>query len=303
MMKYTVERKTRLQRKIDRKDAPIEIIKPATLSRYAAAVCLFFQYMSMFAIPMPTSGYSLDSVVTKWVLYMYQEGEPAGTTGDGLSGLQHFLPSVRRSLNGSWRVFKAWRAHELPAQAPPFPELICDALVGLALQVGLLGLAAAIAVGYHCCLRSGEIFALLCEHVICDEKAGAVVLPKTKKGIRDCVSIECSRVAALCFRRVVRLQPGESFMGLTPQKARSVLKELLHVLNLQRFEFRWYSIRRGGATSQFRAHGQMEKILVRGRWESSRTARLYLTDGVAAMTSVQLSDEERSACSALAKLW
>ena len=130
MMKYTVERKTRLQRKIDRKDAPIEIIKPATLSRYVAAVCLFFQYMSMFAIPMPTSGYSLDSVVTKWVLYMYQEGEPAGTTGDGLSGLQHFLPSVRRSLNGSWRVFKAWRAHELPAQAPPFPELICDALVG-----------------------------------------------------------------------------------------------------------------------------------------------------------------------------
>ena len=101
MMKYTIERKTRFQRKQDRKDAPIEIIKPATLSRYAAAVCLFFQYMTMFQIAMPTSGYKLDSVVTAWVLYMYQEGEPAGTTGDGLSGLQHFLPSVRSSLNGS----------------------------------------------------------------------------------------------------------------------------------------------------------------------------------------------------------
>ena len=303
MMKYTIERKTKFQRKRDRQDAPIEIIKPATLSRYAAAVCLFFQYMTMFQIAMPTSGYKLDSVVTAWVLYMYQEGEPAGTTGDGLSGLQHFLPSVRRFLNGSWRVFKAWRAHELPAQAPPFPQLVCDALVGLSLNLGLLGLAAAIAVGFHCCLRSGEIFALLCEHVVCDSSAGAVILPKTKKGIRDCVSIDCPRVAALCLRRLLQLQPGESFMGLTPQKARSILKDLIHVLGLARFEFRWYSIRRGGATSQFRAHGQMEKILVRGRWESSRTARLYLTDGVAAMTSVQLSDEERTACDALQRLW
>ena len=83
MMKYTIERKTKFQRKRDRQDAPIEIIKPATLSRYAAAVCLFFQYMTMFQIAMPTSGYKLDSVVTAWVLYMYQEGEPAGTTGDG----------------------------------------------------------------------------------------------------------------------------------------------------------------------------------------------------------------------------
>ena len=79
--------------------------------------------------------------------------------------------------------------------------------------------------------------------------------------------------------------------------------QLLEVLGLERFAFRWYSVRRGGASAQFRAHGQMEKILVRGRWESSRTARIYLTDGGGALTSVLLSEDERSGCAWLASIW
>ena len=302
-MKFTIERRSKLQRKRERQDAPLQIIKPTTAARYATAVGLFFEFLRVFDIAYPADKISLDSIVTRWLIHLYHEGDPAGTAGDGLSGLQHFLPSLRRNLNGSWRVFKAWRAHELPAQAPPFPELVLNALVGLALSLDLPGLAASLALGFHCCLRSGEIFSLLAEHVVCDRGAGAVILPKTKKGIRDCVAVDSSRVAHLCFRRLLSLKPFESVIGLSPASARTRLKQLLEVLGLERFAFRWYSVRRGGATAQFRAHGQMEKILVRGRWESSRTARIYLTDGVGALASVLLSEDERSGCAWLASSW
>ena len=92
-----------------------------------------------------------------------------------------------------------------------------------------------------------------------DPDSGAVILLKEDEGIRVCVSIKYLRVAALCLRRLLRLHPRESFMGPTLQKARSVLKNLTHALGLARFEFRWYSIQRGSAISQFRAHGQMER--------------------------------------------
>ena len=63
-------------------------------------------------------------------------------------------------------------------------------------------------------------------------------------------------------------------------------------MGVERYGFRWYSLRRGGATRAFRFHGQMERVLVRGRWESSKTARIYLTDGVAALAEVSLSQAE-----------
>ena len=90
-----------------------------------------------------------------------------------------------------------------------------------------------------------------------DPDSGAVILLKEDEGIRVCVSIKYLRVAALRLRRLRQLHSSESFMGLTLQKARSILKDLTHALGRARFEFRWYRIQRGSAVSQFRAHGQM----------------------------------------------
>ena len=92
-----------------------------------------------------------------------------------------------------------------------------------------------------------------------DSNSGAGILLKEVEGIRVCVSIKYFWVAALCLRRLLYLHSSESLMSLTLQKARSAVKDLTHALGLARPEFRWYGIQRRGATSQFRAHGQMER--------------------------------------------
>ena len=50
-----------------------------------------------------------------------------------------------------------------------------------------------------------------------------------------------------------------------------------------------YSLRRGGATWDFLMHNSMERTLLRGRWSSSSTARIYLQDTVATTSMLKLS--------------
>ena len=55
--------------------------------------------------------------------------------------------------------------------------------------------------------------------------------------------------------------------------------QLCHVFDLDSYNFRPYSLRRGGATDLFQRTQSMEAALIRGRWESSRVARIYISDG------------------------
>ena len=50
-----------------------------------------------------------------------------------------------------------------------------------------------------------------------------------------------------------------------------------------------YSLRRGGATSDFKSHGSMEKTLLRGRWGSTGAARNYVQEGLSALTKLSLT--------------
>ena len=64
--------------------------------------------------------------------------------------------------------------------------------------------------------------------------------------------------------------------------------EAIVALGLQEIGFRMYSLRRGGATAFFRKTRSMEAALDRGRWGSSRVARVYLNDGLAREVEINL---------------
>lgn len=70
--------------------------------------------------------------------------------------------------------------------------------------------------------------------------------------------------------------------------------ELLAAFDLQQAGFKPYSCRRGGATRLFQQLGSMERVVTRGRWEQMRTARIYVTEGLAAQANVRLSESQRS---------
>ena len=47
-------------------------------------------------------------------------------------------------------------------------------------------------------------------------------------------------------------------------------------LQLENCQFRGYSLRHGGTSFDFDSHHNFERTLVRGWWQSTRVARIYI---------------------------
>ena len=77
----------------------------------------------------------------------------------------------------------------------------------------------------------------------------------------------------------------------------------MSALELSSFGMKPYSLRRGGATFDFKAHGNLDRTVVRGRWGSQRTARIYIQGGSEALTKLQLSDTARLRMAEYGGIW
>ena len=64
--------------------------------------------------------------------------------------------------------------------------------------------------------------------------------------------------------------------------------DALIALKLESWEFRPYSLRRGGATFWFSRHGSLDRILLQGQWMAARTARTYLNEGLSVLTEINI---------------
>ena len=60
-----------------------------------------------------------------------------------------------------------------------------------------------------------------------------------------------------------------------------MFSQTLRALGFTHLDFRPYSLPRGGATFMFRQQGSLYKLLIHGRWHSSKTARVYHNEGLA----------------------
>ena len=79
-------------------------------------------------------------------------------------------------------------------------------------------------------------------------------------------------------------QQSSSFHKLcdTAAKWRAMFSRCLEAVGLAELSFRPYSLRRGGATRWFSKHGSLDRVVVQGRWQAQRTARMYINAGLAA---------------------
>ena len=88
--------------------------------------------------------------------------------------------------------------------------------------------------------------------------------------------------------------------SVTPSVQRLRLKQACAALGLNE-AFRWYSVRQGGATHAYRASRNMPDVMERGRWSNMHTARIYITQGLAELTSMALPPSLRAALLARAR--
>ena len=97
------------------------------------------------------------------------------------------------------------------------------------------------------------------------------------------------------------LHPGQFLLGWSSKQFRHELDRLLTALELQSFRFRPYSLRRGGATAEFKRTSNVEALMVRGRWQSLKTAKIYLQEGLSELARMHLSEQHIRFLSVLAK--
>ena len=243
---------------------------------------------------------SWDAALVSWIEEQYSAGEGITHVSDTLCGLQHFAPFCKGRLVRAWRLFKVWRRVEKPAQAPPLPILVFLGLLGRCVELEDLTMSVLLILGFWGMLRTGELLKLEIQHVLLGQHTVVVQLGRTKTGLRRAVDEnivlyeEVPRLIIKAFLEQHHDAPlGQRLWQHSPEMFRSAFRQLLSFFKVEHL-FRPYSMRRGGATEDFRQHGLMEKTLLRGRWGTTTAARQYVQEGLSALTAIRIEQQRFS---------
>lgn len=290
----------RLERAAKRRqigELPSLLVTPATLKRYDKALFLLFIFWGAVEIATPTDHWEADDAASEFVCYLWNEGEPIQIANDALSGLQHYIHYLKRvkALSGAWRHAKAWAKHELPARAAPLTPCAVCGMIGVALELGMFDIAALLVIGLMGLLRTGELFSLTKKQIDVVRDTIMITLSETKTSIRkgadEMVTFNGRWAANLIRKATSGLLPGDRVLQRSVANARKVFVEIIRFFGLEDWGFAWYSLRRGGASWLFKLLGTLDPILLLGRWEHTKTARVYVQDALAASIHVKMSDE------------
>ena len=268
-------------------------VQPVTKARYKAALDDFFRFLKDEKLVLPPSAALLDSIVGDYLEHLWAKGEGRTVASNTLAGLQDAHPHLRGKLPGSWRLLKAWVTHEVANRAPPLPLEMLEALVGYAIFKNRPGFALTLLLGFYGLLRTGELLSLTGAHVAIKKPRGPAVisLGLTKAGKRQGAAESITiHVEEVCRRLFQWKQSYPSSMSIAGPSHiwRKQFSETIQALSWDRWDFRPYSLRRGGATHAFTQHGSLDKLLIAGRWQSQKTARIYINQGVAVLAELKI---------------
>ena len=268
-------------------------VQPATKRRYALATEAFFSFLRKANLSLPSQKSKLDHLLSDYIEYLWSTGAGRAQAADTLAGLQDLQPDLRHHLPEAWRLLKTWSINEIPARAPPFPDHVVHAMAGWAFFHGWYSFGVSIILGFYCMLRTGEILNIRSSNLMCgrNDKQVVVSLGLTKGGKRrgaaESVILGYEPAVLLVKRWKQVAQPVTPLVRSTAQW-RKLFNECLHALHVEDHQFRPYSLRRGGATFWFSRHQSLDRLLIQGRWASQKTARIYLNEGLAMLTSMHL---------------
>ena len=268
-------------------------VQPATRARYQKAVDHFLQFLKHEGLTVPHRRDDMDPVVCDYLEHLWSSGMGRAQASDCLAGLQNNTPGLRGRMPGAWRLLKAWHMNEIPNRAPPLPVRVVHAMAGWAMFSGHPAFAVSLLIGFYSMLRTGEILSLKRSHFSSPPGSSRVVisLGMTKGGRRTGAaesSVLGYDVAVRFVQRWMSLARGSISLTPSPAKWRQLFNDALAALNLTQYEFRPYSLRRGGATFWFTKHGSFDTILVQGRWQTPKTARIYLNEGLSVLAELSI---------------
>eukprot|EP00435_Cladocopium_sp_Y103_P055568 s172_g18.t1 len=239
----------------------------------------------------PSTYRGLDRLLSDYLEHMWLDDEPITYAGHLLSGLRRYLPESRWRTPRAKQYFANWQSVHVSRQAAPLPAQAVMALAGLALATDQPSIAALLLLGFLAFLRTGEMVHLSAAKIAVDKARGRILIAlpgtKTSRGREETVCVQDARVTRL-VAYVLNRGISELWQG-SPRSFRAMLAEFFTFLSLESFGFTGYSFRRGGASFAFSTGVSFDELLVKGRWQNARTARLYLDTGRAALIQTRFS--------------
>ena len=268
-------------------------VQPKTKDRYKSSLADFFAYLREEQLTLPERRDAMDGIVSDYLEYLWSQGEGRATASTFMAALQDHQPKLKHNLPGSWRLMKTWSIHEIPARAPPMTEAVLRAMVGWSVTQGHETFALSLLVGFYALLRTGELLSLQAWqiHMVSPNQPAVINLGLTKSGKRQGAAESVTLTEKHVLQHLwgwKRRVPEHTFLTLKPHAWRSLFSECVCKLKLDQWEFRPYSLRRGGATHLFVKGGSLDKVLVAGRWTALKTAKIYINSGLAMLTELQI---------------
>lgn len=266
-------------------------VQPATRRRYDKALDKFFDFLRFENMELPTQRTKMDGLLADYVEHLWASGEGRALASDTVAALQNLEPQLKNHLPTVWRLLKVWNQNEIPNRAPPFPETVVHAMVGRSLLKDDPAFALSLLLGFYGMMRTGELLNVRPQDVAISGQAGPAVisLGLTKSGKRQGASESITVSVFDVVRRLLAWKlTSKKSLVLSASKWRAQFAETLTELGLEEFQFRPYSLRRGGATFWFTKHGSLDRLLVQGRWNAPKTARIYINSGLATLAEIKI---------------
>ena len=280
-------------------------VKAATLKRYRRHVALFYSWRRRVGRVTPSRVIDFDTQCSAFAEELWESGDSRSVLGNTLSAFSHFIPSLRGQLPATWRLYGAWGRTEMPNRAPCIDVELLHGLSGYMLKRGHRGAAVATLAAHHCCWRTSELLEVRTTDITLGLRATTILLRDTKMGGRIGVHENCTVKDAFVLRAIRNylplVQKGATLVGLTAYEYRKLFGEAVCALGLPR-RYKPYGLRRGGATCCFQASGRFDLVADRGRWQSLRAMRVYITTALQELAADQRSVDVSARCANFAKL-
>ena len=267
-------------------------VAAGTLKRYKNEVGKFLQWVVMSKLELPTNILELDDLLCIFVEELWASGESVSLAEGCISGIHHFIPQLALRTPGPQKLIKAWHRTELPRRAPPLSPEIVKGMAGLAIIQGKLDVGVGLLVSFHAFLRGCELLNLRFGDIHFCHNVAILNLGLTKGGLRrgaaEQVTVTDVSLVTLLRQLSLGRKRSDPLISVQPRSFRDYFQRILVFFGLGP-GFTLHSLRRGGATYFFMKTGNMACTIERGRWECVRTARIYISEGLAQLANHSLN--------------
>ena len=199
------------------------------------------------------------------------------------------FPELRKHLPRSVRNLSAWGRQQHVDRAPPLPLGFCQAMVGWAWERGARSFAVCLLLCFRAMLRPSELFNLRVANLnLHGSRVGGVSIglnfqTKTSVKKRAAESVFVTDPSLIKLLDVVFGKRPPDELLIKEVLFRDIFQKACDTFSFSVVAiFRLYSLRRGGASQHFRDTKSMDSLCQAGRWQSAKSAQVYIRDALAA---------------------